>query len=137
MDERAKFSIGEAARASGVSAKMIRYYEEVGLLAPVVRAQNRYRAFSAEDVHDLQFIHRARTLGFSVSRIRDLLALWRDHERSSRDVKKIALQYIAELEKKIAEMEAIKRTLQHLAERCHGNSRPECPILDDLAEDRN
>lgn len=137
MDERSKFSIGEAARVSGVSAKMIRYYEEVGLLAPVVRQQNGYRAFSAGDVHDLRFIHRARTFGFPVSRIRDLLALWRNHERSSLDVKKIALQQIAELEQKIAEMEALKRTLQHLAERCHGNSRPECPILDDLAEDQS
>jgi MerR family copper efflux transcriptional regulator len=137
MDERGTFTIGEASRISGVSAKMIRYYEEIGLLAPVSRAPNGYRAYSAEEVHDLKFIQRARALGFPVARIRDLLALWRNHERSSSDVKKIALQQIAELEKKIAEMEALKRTLQQLADRCHGNSRPECPILDDLAEDRS
>lgn len=137
MDKRDTFNIGEASRISGVSAKMIRYYEEIGLLAPVTRAQNGYRVYSEKEVHDLKFIQRARALGFPVSRIHDLLALWRNHERSSSDVKKIALQQITELEKKISEMEALKQTLQQLADRCHGNSRPECPILDDLAEKKS
>jgi MerR family copper efflux transcriptional regulator len=126
-------NIGEAAQASGVSAKMIRYYESVALIAPVGRTDAGYRQYLAKDVQTLRFIKRSRDLGFSVERIRTLLALWDDRARKSGDVKKLARQYIEELENDIRKLESIRNQLQHLADCCKGNNRPDCPILDDLA----
>ena len=125
--------IGEAAEASGVSAKMIRYYESIGLLAKAARRENSYRDFDLRDVHDLRFIKRARNLGFSVEEITRLLELWRDAARSSREIKQITNAHIADLEARIAELQGMVSALKHLALHCHGNDRPDCPILDDLA----
>lgn len=127
------FNIGEAARASGVTAKMVRHYEAIGLLPPARRTETGYRLYDAADVRVLQFIHRGRALGFSLDRIADLLALWRDRRRASADVRRLALAHIDELDRKIAELEAMKRTLAALAGSCHGDARSDCPILDDLA----
>lgn len=131
-------NIGEAAHASGVSAKMVRYYESIGLMAPAARAANRYRAYSDADVHTLRFIRRARDLGFSIEQIRRLVGLWRDAHRSSAEVKAIALEHIAGLERKIVELQSMAAALEALVSHCHGDHRPECPILDDLGgrEDR-
>lgn len=126
-------NIGDAARASSVSAKMIRHYESIGLIGAARRTDAGYRVYSAQDVQVLQFIHRARALGFSLDRIRDLLALWQDKGRASADVRALAREHIGELNRKIAEMEAMRRTLERLAASCHGDSRSDCPILDDLA----
>lgn len=126
-------NIGEAARASGVSAKMIRYYESIGLVPPALRSENGYRTYSKTDVHTLSFIKRARNLGFSVEQIERLVELWRDQRRNSAEVKRIALAHVAELQHKIAELQSMSRTLEHLAAHCHGDDRPECPIIDDLA----
>ena len=125
--------IGEASAASGVSAKMIRYYEDIGLIPSATRKDSGYRLYVESDVHRLRFIHRARELGFSVERIRDLLRLWNDRRRPSREVKKLASQHIAELEAQIARMQGLRDTLKHLADACDGDSRPHCPILHDLA----
>jgi MerR family copper efflux transcriptional regulator len=125
--------IGEASAASGVSAKMIRYYEDIGLIPSATRKDSGYRLYVESDVHRLRFIHRARELGFSVERIRDLLRLWNDRKRPSREVKKLAAQHIAELEAQIARMQGLRDTLKHLADACDGDSRPHCPILHDLA----
>ncbi len=124
--------IGQAATASGVSAKMIRHYEAIGLIAPAGRSQANYRSYGADDVHRLGFIRRARALGFSIERIRDLLKLWGDGDRSSADVKRIALTHAAELDRKIADLRAIAATLHRLADACEGDSRPNCPIIDSL-----
>lgn len=126
-------TIGEAAKASGVSAKMIRHYESIGLLPKVQRTGSGYRLYDSSEVHALQFIHRARSLGFPLETIRQLLALWRDRRRSSATVKKLALTHVADLETKIAEMQSMVKTLTHLAQHCHGDARPDCPILEDLA----
>ncbi len=126
-------NIGAASRASGVSAKMIRYYEGIGLLAKAPRKDNSYRDFDHRDVHDLRFIRRARTLGFSMPEIQRLLGLWRDTSRSSREVKAITGAHVADLERRIAEMQAMVAALKHLSAHCHGDDRPDCPILDDLA----
>ena len=126
-------NIGQAATASGVSAKMIRYYESVGLTRPVVRTESGYRVYSDDDVHTLRFIRRSRDLGFSVEQIAGLLALWQDRDRSSADVKRIALGHVAELERKVAGLKQMIATLRHLSACCHGDDRPDCPILDDLA----
>ncbi|MDN4059950.1 Cu(I)-responsive transcriptional regulator [Massilia sp. YIM B02769] len=126
-------NIGDAARASSVSAKMIRHYESIGLIGAARRTDAGYRVYSAQDVQVLQFIHRARALGFSLDQIRDLLALWQDKGRASSDVRALARAHIDELNRKIAEMEAMRRTLERLAASCHGDSRSDCPILDDLA----
>lgn len=126
-------NIGEASRRSGVSAKMIRHYEEIGLLPPAARSQSGYRIYSDSDVHALRFIRRARDLGFPLHQIAQLLELWRDRRRSSADVKRIALAHVDELQRKIAELQSMARTLDHLARHCHGDDRPDCPILDDLA----
>jgi Cu(I)-responsive transcriptional regulator len=126
-------NIGEAAAASGVSAKMIRYYESVGLLPKVRRTANGYRVYGEEDVHTLAFIRRARDLGFPMAQIEKLLALWQDRSRASVEVKAIAAAHVEELGRKIAELEAMRRTLEHLVAHCHGNHRPDCPILEDLA----
>jgi len=127
-------NIGEAARASGVSAKMIRYYESIDLIPPATRGANGYRHYAEQDVHTLRFVRRARALGFSMADIEQLVRLWRDRNRSSADVKTIAEGHMAALSARIEEMEAMRRTLEELAEHCHGDARPECPILEDLAE---
>jgi len=127
--------IGEAAERSGVSAKMIRYYESIGLLAQAPRRDNSYRDFDDRDVHDLRFIRRARSLGFSVEEITRLLALWRDKSRPSRDVKEIASAHIEALTRRIAELQSMVSTLQHLSHHCHGDHRPDCPILEDLGRE--
>ena len=126
--------IGEAARRSGVTAKMIRYYESIGLLAPAVRGENTYRDFDARDVHELVFIRRARALGFSIEEITRLLALWRDRGRPSREVKEIADRHVADLRTRIADLQAMVDQLEHLAHCCAGDDRPDCPILQDLAQ---
>ncbi len=126
-------NIGAASKASGVSAKMIRYYEGIGLLAKAPRRENTYRDFDHKDVHDLRFIRRARNLGFSIEEIQRLLGLWRDAERPSREVKAITATHIDALERRIAEMQAMVDALRHLSENCHGDHRPHCPILEDLA----
>lgn len=128
-------TIGEAAARSGVSAKMIRYYERVGLVPAARRGGNGYRIYTASDVHTLRFIKRARALGFSMSQIEHLVALWNDRNRSSAEVKRIALDHVAGLERKVAELQAMSRSLRHLARNCHGDARPDCPIIDDLAGD--
>jgi len=126
-------NIGQAASASGVSAKMIRHYEAIGLIDAARRTDAGYRLYDERDVQVLQFIHRARALGFSLEQIRTLLALWQDKQRASKDVRAMARQHIAELDRKIADMQAMRRTLETLATRCHGDERPDCPILDDLS----
>jgi Cu(I)-responsive transcriptional regulator len=129
-------SIGAAAKASGVSAKMIRHYESIGLLPEAQRSNGNYRLYAAQDVHNLRFIHRARSLGFPLETIRELLALWRNRQRSSAQVKKLALTHVAALEAKIAEMQEMAAALKHLAHNCHGDERPDCPILEGLADGR-
>lgn len=129
----AKLTIGEAARQSGVSAKMIRHYEAIGLIERALRTDSGYRLYCIEDVHSLHFVHRARSLGFSLEDIRELLALWRNRRRSSAQVKSLAQSHMTRLQKKIDEMQAMVRALAHLARHCHGDDRPDCPILDDLA----
>ncbi|MFC3816305.1 Cu(I)-responsive transcriptional regulator [Lysobacter sp. GCM10012299] len=126
-------NIGEAAQLSGVSAKMIRHYEGIGLIPQVGRTFAGYRIYSDADIHRLGFIHRARRLGFPMKQIQVLLGLWDDRSRASSEVKKLAQAHVDELEARISEMQAMQRTLQDLARRCHGDDRPECPILDDLA----
>ncbi|HYD58241.1 MAG TPA: Cu(I)-responsive transcriptional regulator [Burkholderiales bacterium] len=126
-------NIGEAAAASGVSIKMIRHYEAIGLLAKVARTHSNYRVYSPNDVHELRFIRRSRDLGFSMEEIRELLGLWRNKGRSSAAVKKIAGKHVDDLRKKIAELESMVETLEHLTRHCHGDHRPDCPILEDLA----
>jgi Cu(I)-responsive transcriptional regulator len=116
---------------------MIRYYESIGLLAPAPRHDNSYRDFDDRDVHDLRFIRRARSLGFSMEEITRLLALWRDKSRPSREVKDIASAHIEALTERIAELQAMVSTLEHLSRHCHGDHRPDCPILDDLAREHS
>lgn len=125
--------IGDAARASGVTAKMIRHYEAIGLARPPQRTDAGYRVYGEGDVQVLQFIGRGRALGFSLDQIRDLLALWDDKGRASADVRALAQTHIAQLNRKIGEMEAMRRTLERLAASCRGDARSDCPILDDLA----
>ena len=126
-------NIGTAASESGVTAKTIRYYESIGLIPPATRAENGYRNYTEFDVETLRFIQHSRRLGFSVKDVGNLLELWGDKERSSADVKALALEHISEVERRIKELETIRRTLMDLTDRCHGDDRPECPILDDLA----
>jgi Cu(I)-responsive transcriptional regulator len=127
-------NIGAAAKASGVSAKMIRHYESIGLLPEAQRSNGNYRLYGQQDVHNLRFIHRARSLGFPLETIRELLALWRNRQRSSGQVKKLALTHVESLEAKIKEMQEMANALKHLAHNCHGDDRPDCPILDGLAQ---
>ena len=127
-------NIGEASETTGVSAKMIRYYEETGLIRPASRAQSGYRVYADNDIQTLRFIRRARDLGFTVKQIEDLLLLWRDRSRASSDVKRIATDHIAELQKKMRELQEMVTTLSHLAHNCHGDDRPDCPILTSLGE---
>ena len=126
-------TIGQAAKSSAVSAKMIRHYESIGLLPKAQRTESGYRLYDESDVHTLRFIQRARSLGFPLETIRTLLALWRNRRRSSAQVKELSLRHVEDLERKIAEMQSMVRTLKHLAHHCHGDDRPDCPILDDLA----
>jgi MerR family copper efflux transcriptional regulator len=130
-----KNSIGQAAKDSGVSVKMIRHYEAVGLLPKAPRTFGNYRLYGANDVHTLRFIKRARALGFSMDDIKQLVGLWQNKSRSSATVKRIAGKHLDELRKKIAELNAMVGTLEHLTRHCHGDHRPECPILEDLAKD--
>ena len=125
--------IGEAARASGISAKMVRHYESIGLIPPAERTPGGYRVYGRRDIETLRFIRRARDLGLSMQRIRLLVGLWQDRQRPSREVKKIALAHVAELQTKIGELSAMCATLEELARECHGDQRPDCPILRDLA----
>lgn len=133
--EQGLHGIGEASALSGVSAKMIRHYEGIGLIPAAARTLAGYRLYSGDDVHRLRFIRRARDLGFSMKQIDELLGLWNDRARASREVKRLAQQHADELSERIGAMQAMQRTLQHLAARCHGDDRPDCPILDDLAAD--
>lgn len=126
-------NISEASERSGVSAKMIRYYESIRLLPPAARRDNGYRDYGADDVSILQFIRRTRDLGFSLEEVGTLLALWRDRKRPSREVKRLADAHISDLERRIKEMRSVLRTLRDLSRDCHGDDRSECPILDDLA----
>ena len=126
-------NIGKAAAESGVSAKMIRHYESIGLLRAARRSEGGYRLYETNDLHVLRFIRRARDLGFSMKDIGHLLGLWQNRRRASADVRRIAQQHIASLNQRIAELQSMRRTLEHLVHHCHGDQRPECPILDDLA----
>lgn len=126
-------NIGQASKQSGISAKMIRHYEALGLVPGVSRSQAGYRQYDAATVHTLQFIRRARELGFETREIAALLQLWRNKRRSSAEVKRLAERHVAELGLRIAALQAMQRTLVQLAHDCHGDHRPDCPILDDLA----
>lgn len=126
-------NIGQAARQSGLSAKMIRYYESIGLLKAAHRTDSGYRLYGADDLHTLAFIKRSRDLGFSLADVGKLLALWQDRQRASADVKALAREHIEELNQKISELAGLRDTLQELVEHCHGDQRPDCPILKDLA----
>ncbi|HLO93350.1 MAG TPA: Cu(I)-responsive transcriptional regulator [Burkholderiaceae bacterium] len=126
-------NIGEAAARSGVSAKMLRHYESLGLLGEVPRTESGYRQYSEREVHLLRFIRRGRDLGFSMAEIAELLKLWQDRRRASSQVKKIAQAHIADLDRRLAEMQAMRQTLLQLTQCCHGDERPDCPILDGLA----
>lgn len=129
-------NIGEASKQSAVSAKMIRHYESLGLLPKVARSESGYRQYDAATVHTLRFIRRARDLGFAIREIEMLLGLWRNRRRSSAEVKRIAQAHVDDLQRRIDEMAAMQRALQHLAHCCQGDGRPDCPILDDLAGGR-
>lgn len=126
-------NIGDAALASGVSAKMIRHYEEIGLIPKANRSDAGYRTYTERDIHLLRFIKQGRLLGFSIKQIAELIGLWLDQSRPSSKVKQLALTHIGELDDKIKELQAMKATLEQLACHCHGDARPECPILDSLA----
>lgn len=126
-------NIGEAARMSGISAKMLRHYEGLGLLGEVARTESGYRLYQRKDVHTLQFIKRARDLGFSMADIAELVGLWLDRRRSSAKVKQVAQRHMRVLQDRIAQLQAMERSLVNLTTCCHGDDRPDCPILDDLA----
>ena len=126
-------NIGEAARQAGINAKRVRHYEAIGLLPKAARSSGNYRAYSDNDVHTLRFIRQARDLGFAIEDIRALLGLWRDRRRPSREVKKLVQRHADELRTRIAELQAMVVALEHLGHRCHGDERPECPILDELS----
>ena len=130
---KAPVNIGDAARVSGVSAKMARHYESLGLLRPVARTDSGYRQYGEAEVHTLRFIKRARDLGFSMEEIGELVGLWQNRRRASANVRKVAQKHADELGERIARMQEMRRTLQHLIHCCHGDERPECPILEDLA----
>ena len=126
-------NIGEAARRSGVSARMVRHYEGLGLLPAVARTESGYRQYSEADIHTLRFVKRSRDLGFSMEEIAELVGLWHNRRRTSASVKRIAQKHLGELEQRIADMQAMQRTLSHLVHCCQGDARPHCPILEDLA----
>jgi len=127
-------NIGAAARRSGVPAKTIRYYESVGLIAAADRRDNGYRDYGESDVQTLRFIHQARALGFAVSEVADLLSLWRDRNRASADVRRLAQAHVAQVDQRISELQRLRHTLTQLIDRCHGDDRPDCPILDNLSD---
>jgi MerR family transcriptional regulator, copper efflux regulator len=127
------WNIGEAARRSGVSARMVRHYEGLGLLPAVARTESGYRQYSEADIHTLRFVKRSRDLGFSMDEIAELVGLWHNRRRTSASVKRIAQKHLGDLEQRIADMQAMQRTLSHLVHCCHGDARPDCPILEDLA----
>ena len=129
-------NIGEASRASGVSTKMIRHYESVGLLPPAARSESGYRQYTPQEIRQLAFIRQSRELGFPIERIRELLSLWQDRRRPSRLVKALAEAHVRELDEKLRELSAMRATLQHLVDHCAGDERPDCPIIDTLAEPR-
>ncbi|MCZ4312844.1 Cu(I)-responsive transcriptional regulator [Comamonadaceae bacterium G21597-S1] len=131
---QARFNIGQAARRAQVSAKMVRHYESLGLLPAIHRTEAGYRQYTDKDIHTLRFIKRARDLGFSMAEIDELLKLWQDQRRPSSQVKRIAAMHVADLEQRIAELTEMRRTLQHLVDGCHGDHRPDCPILDELGQ---
>ena len=131
----ATMNIGEAAKASGVSAKMIRHYEGVGLFPEAARTDSGYRQYSGKEVSTLRFIRQSRDLGFSIEQIRELLALWQNRKRPSRQVKALAQAHIEELDEKLQELLAMKATLEHLVHCCHGDDRPDCPIIETLADE--
>ncbi|MBN8800526.1 MAG: Cu(I)-responsive transcriptional regulator [Stenotrophomonas acidaminiphila] len=126
-------NIGQAAKATGISAKMIRYYEDNGLIGPVARTGSGYRVYGPRDIHTLGFIKRSRDMGFSVERIAGLLQLWRDRSRHSADVKRLALEHVEVLQQRIAELQEMVATVRTLADCCAGDERPDCPILSDIA----
>jgi MerR family transcriptional regulator, copper efflux regulator len=126
-------NIGQASKASGVSQRMIRHYEAIGLIPPAARRESGYRDYDERDVHTLTFVARARDLGFPVEEIGRLLALWRDRGRASAEVKALALARVEELKRKERELAEMRRTLEHLARTCHGDGRPDCPIIESLA----
>jgi Cu(I)-responsive transcriptional regulator len=126
-------NIGDASEKSGLPAKTIRYYEDIGLIHPD-RAENGYRDYRSDDVHKLRFLHRSRGLGFSVEECRQLLALYEDKSRASADVRDIASAKLTEIDRKIRELTELRHTLEHLVHACHGNDRPDCPILEELAD---
>ncbi|SEJ94069.1 MULTISPECIES: Cu(I)-responsive transcriptional regulator [unclassified Variovorax] len=127
-------TIGEAAQRSGVSARMVRHYEGLGLLPAVARTESGYRQYGDADIHTLRFIKRSRDLGFSMEEIAELVGLWNNRRRASASVKRIAEKHLGELEQRIADMQSMRNTLSHLVHCCHGDARPECPILDDLSK---
>lgn len=130
--EQGYYSIGRAAEISGVTPKMIRHYEALELIPKASRTMGDYRVYTATDLHALRFIRRARGLGFSMDEIAGLLSLWRNQRRASKEVKRLALKHIAELDNKIEELQSMRGALAELAAHCHGDARPDCPILDDL-----
>jgi Cu(I)-responsive transcriptional regulator len=132
--EQGYYSIGRAAELTGITSKMIRHYESLGLIPKANRTVGDYRVYSAADLHALRFIRRARSLGFSMKEIEGLLGLWRDKRRASAEVKRLALQHVAELDSKIEELQSMRDALSRLARHCHGDARPECPILNDLEQ---
>jgi Cu(I)-responsive transcriptional regulator len=127
-------NIGEAAAASGVNAKLIRHYESIGVIPKASRSAAGYRVYTATEVHILTFVRRARGLGFSMKEIKKLVGLWRNKSRASAEVKALALQHIQQLDQKITELEAMSKTLKQLSKSCHGDNRPDCPILENLAK---
>lgn len=127
-------NVGEAARLAGLTAKTVRFYGDIGLVRAQGRDVNGYRVYGEGEVHRLRFVHRARSLGFTVEECRELLALYGDRARASADVKAIALARIADIDRKIEELHEMRTTLAHLADRCHGDDRPDCPILEELAQ---
>ncbi len=126
-------NIGALAKTTGIAAKTIRYYESVGLLAAPARSEGNYRVYGERDEATLRFVQRARHLGFSIKEVGDLVALWRDQHRASADVRALATAHLGEIERKLGELEAMRATLRHLIRRCHGDTRPDCPIIDELA----
>lgn len=126
-------NIGQAAKISGVNAKLIRHYESIGIIPKASRSEAGYRTYSENDVHILAFVKKARGLGFSMKEIKKLVSLWRNKTRASVEVKNLAVKHVDEMEKKILELQGMVKTLKHLAKCCHGDQRPDCPILDDLA----